>query len=441
MEKQTLSEKQILEHQNIKKELYKAEIERNKVRVRAAELNEKINERSSKFVNEIEKINKPKIKKEEDIIKSLKEKLSKATNLLKESKREILKDGDAKEKLIRKINSYKIKIKFHQDKLAWHIKLINKSNKLLLDKNGKTKYEAKLNELTPKLKSLEKKAREIKLKYKKLEKSIQEESNNFRRKEIALSIRDLNTWYGNKQSIFNINLDFEANKVTALIGASGSGKSTLLKTLNRINDEIPSFKAKGKILLKDHIDIYKLRSDINKGMRFTLTEVRQHIGIVFQQPNPFPMTIFKNVTYGPRINGEKSQSTLTSIAKKSLKQAGLWEEVKDNLNQLGTSLSGGQAQRLVIARAIANKPDILLMDEPTSALDPKSTKKIEDLIIKLKDHFTIIIVTHSMQQAQRVSDKTAFMHEGRLIEYADTKDIFNNPQKSKTKEYVSGKFG
>ncbi len=438
--KKELAEKQ-LKHQHLKKELYKAEIARNKVRVKAAEYKEKIDERTPTKINEIFKINKLKVKRESDDIKKLQKKLNDSKELLKTDKSKILKNPSDKEKLIRKFNSYSLRIKFHTKKMKWHENVIKKVSKLKNDKVGKKKFENKLLELQPKLKKIEQKANSFKKEYKELDKKITSASSASRREEVALSVRNLDGWYGNKQSLFDVNIDFEKNKVTALIGASGSGKSTLLKTLNRINDEIPTFKAKGQILLKDHIDIYKLRSDLNKSEKLTITEVRQQIGMVFQQPNPFPMTIFKNVTYGPKINGVKSQAELQYIAKKSLKQAALWEEVKDNLNQLGTSLSGGQAQRLVIARAIANKPVILLMDEPTSALDPKSTKKVEDLIIGLKDYFTIIIVTHSMQQAQRVADKTAFLHEGRLIEYGNTKQIFERPKKTKTKEYVSGKFG
>lgn len=260
-------------------------------------------------------------------------------------------------------------------------------------------------------------------------------------KNLSFDIKHLDVWYDSKQALYSINMDIPKRKVIAIIGPSGCGKSTFLRTLNRINDNIPSFRAKGKILLDGEYDIFKLKSIINRYDKIELSTLRTKVGMIFQQPNPFPMSIYKNVTYGPKVRGISNKSLLNKITEKALIDAGLWEEVKDNLKALGTSLSGGQQQRLCIARAIANEPEILLMDEPTSALDPTSAKKVEDLIIKLKENYTIIMVTHSMQQAQRISDLTAFFYQGRLIEYGKTVDLFNNPKKKETREYISGKFG
>ncbi len=257
----------------------------------------------------------------------------------------------------------------------------------------------------------------------------------------SFTVKHLDVFYGQKQALFDINIELPKNKVISIIGPSGCGKSTFLRTLNRINDNISTFRAKGKILLDGEYDIFKLRSIRNRYDRIELSTLRTKVGMIFQQPNPFPMTIEKNVQYGPRVKGIKNKSTLTDLTEQSLKDAGLWEEVKDNLKALGTSLSGGQQQRLCIARAIANEPEILLMDEPTSALDPIAAKIIEDLILKLKEHYTIIMVTHSMQQAQRISDFTAFFYQGELIEYGKTKQIFENPKQKETKDYISGKFG
>lgn len=254
-------------------------------------------------------------------------------------------------------------------------------------------------------------------------------------------VKNLDVFYGPKQALFNVNIKFPKNEVIAIIGPSGCGKSTFLKTLNRINDNIPSFKAKGQILFDGEYDIFKLISIRNRYDKMELSTLRTKVGMIFQQPNPFPMTIAKNVQYGPKIKGIKNKLILNELTENSLKEAGLWEEVKDNLKALGTSLSGGQQQRLCIARAIANEPEILLMDEPTSALDPIAAKKVEDLILKLKEHYTVIMVTHSMQQAQRISDKTAFFYQGELIEYGDTKQIFERPKQKETNDYVSGKFG
>ncbi len=260
-------------------------------------------------------------------------------------------------------------------------------------------------------------------------------------KKSSFVVEHLDVWYGSKQALFDVNVKFPKKKVIAVIGPSGCGKSTFLRTLNRINDNIPSFKAKGRILLDGEYDIYKLKSIDNIYDKMELPTLRTKVGMIFQQPNPFPMTIAKNVQYGPRIKGINNKFVLNELTEQSLKDAGLWEEVRDNLKALGTSLSGGQQQRLCIARAIANEPEILLMDEPTSALDPIATKKIEDLIVKLKKHYTIIMVTHSMQQAQRISDHTAFFYQGNLVEFGTTKQVFENPKQKETKEYISGKFG
>ncbi len=257
----------------------------------------------------------------------------------------------------------------------------------------------------------------------------------------SFTVKHLNVFYGQKQALFDINLDLPKNKVISIIGPSGCGKSTFLRTLNRINDHIPNFKAKGKILLDGEYDIFKLKSIRNRYDRIELSTLRTKVGMIFQQPNPFPMSIAKNVQYGPKVKGIKNKSALNELTEKSLIDAGIWDEVKDNLKALGTSLSGGQQQRLCIARAIANEPDILLMDEPTSALDPIAAKKIEDLILKLKKDYTIIMVTHSMQQAQRISDYTAFFYQGELIEYGKTKQVFETPKEKETKDYISGKFG
>ncbi len=260
-------------------------------------------------------------------------------------------------------------------------------------------------------------------------------------KNASFTVKHLDVFYGSKQALFDVNIEFPKNKVISIIGPSGCGKSTFLRTLNRINDNIENFRADGKILLDGEYNIFKLKSVINRYDKIELSTLRTKVGMIFQQPNPFPMSIIKNVQYGPKVKGIKNKAKLNELTENSLKEAGLWEEVKDNLKMLGTSLSGGQQQRLCIARAIANEPEILLMDEPTSALDPIAAKKIEDLILKLKKHYTVIMVTHSMQQAERISDYTAFFYQGNLIEYGKTKQIFNSPKQKETNEYITGKFG
>lgn len=246
-----------------------------------------------------------------------------------------------------------------------------------------------------------------------------------------LQARNANLWYGEKQALKNITLGIEPHTVTAFIGPSGCGKSTLLRCFNRMNDLIENARIEGEFLLDDK-DIYRDLEVYN---------LRKRIGMVFQRPNPFPKTIFENVVYGLRINGISDKRLLEEKVEWSLKSAALWEEVKDSLHKSALALSGGQQQRLCIARALAVEPTVLLMDEPASALDPLSTAKIEDLIYQLKKNFTIVIVTHNMQQAGRVSDKTAFFYLGELVEFDTTQKLFTNPEKEKTQNYITGRFG
>ena len=248
----------------------------------------------------------------------------------------------------------------------------------------------------------------------------------------VFEIKDLDLFYGSFQALKKINLNIERNKVTALIGPSGCGKSTFLRTLNRMNDLIDDCKITGKISYHDH-NIY------DKG--YDIISLRTKVGMVFQKPNPFPMTIYDNIVYGPRCQGIKNKQKLDEIVEESLKRAALWEEVKDRLKESAMELSGGQQQRLCIARAIAMEPEVILMDEPTSALDPIATMKIEELINDLKLNYAIIIVTHSMQQAARISDNTAFFLMGELIEYDETDLIFSKPNKKQTEDYITGRFG
>lgn len=248
-----------------------------------------------------------------------------------------------------------------------------------------------------------------------------------------IQAKNINLFYGSKQALFDVNLDFKSNSVTALIGPSGCGKSSFLRCINRMNDTIDNCKIIGKILIDDD-DIYSKNLD--------LSILRASVGMVFQKPNPFPKSIFENVAYGPRIHGLfQSKSDLNDIVEQSLGKAGLWEEVKDRLYDQASALSGGQQQRLCIARTIAIEPEIILMDEPCSALDPIATAKIEELIDELKEKYTIIIVTHSMQQAARVSNMTAFFNMGKVVEYDDTNKIFTNPSNQKTQDYITGRFG
>lgn len=248
---------------------------------------------------------------------------------------------------------------------------------------------------------------------------------------ISIEAKDLNLYYGNNKALKNINIDIEKNKVTALIGPSGCGKSTFLRTLNRMNDLIEGVKIEGEVFF-DGVNVYKELNEI---------ELRKRVGMVFQKPNPFPMSIYDNVAYGPRIHGIKDKKKLDEIVEKSLKGAALWDEVKDRLKKGALGLSGGQQQRLCIARTIAIEPEVILMDEPTSALDPISTLKVEELIEDLKSKFTIVIVTHNMQQAGRISDKTAFFLNGEIVEYNCTEDMFHRPQDKRTEDYITGRFG
>lgn len=243
---------------------------------------------------------------------------------------------------------------------------------------------------------------------------------------------NVDVFYGDNHVIKNVSLNIDPNTVTALIGPSGCGKSTFLRLVNRMNDYIEGFRMNGKVII-DGKDIYDRRVRVE--------ELRKQVGMVFQKPNPFPKTIYENVVYGLRIQGINKKSLLDEVVEKALKQSALWEEVKDNLNKSSLELSGGQQQRLCISRALAVEPTVILMDEPASALDPISTSKIEELIYDLKKKYTIIIVTHNMQQAGRVSDKTAFFYIGELIEYGDTKEIFTNPKKDLTQNYITGRFG
>jgi phosphate transport system ATP-binding protein len=250
--------------------------------------------------------------------------------------------------------------------------------------------------------------------------------------ELGIKVQDLNFYYGDNQALKNINMEIQTKKVTALIGPSGCGKSTFLRTLNRMNDIIDNTRYEGKIIIENQNVLDK---DIN------LIELRKKVGMVFQKANPFPKSIYENVIYGPKRYGIKNKKVLDELVEKSLKGAALWNEVKDKLNKSAFDLSGGQQQRLCIARTLAAKPDIILMDEPTSALDPISTLKVEDLIHELKEQYTVVIVTHNMEQAGRVSDFTGFFLNGELIEFNNTEDIFYNPKSKKTEDYISGRFG
>jgi len=247
-----------------------------------------------------------------------------------------------------------------------------------------------------------------------------------------LSVENLCLWYGSHQALKDINIEIPEKSITALIGPSGCGKSTFLKTLDRMNDLIPDVKITGSVLYKDE-DIFDPSVDVS--------ELRRQVGMVFQKPNPFPMSIYDNIAYGPRTHGIKNKAKLDEIVEKSLRGAAIWDEVKDRLKKNALGLSGGQQQRLCIARALAVEPEVLLMDEPTSALDPISTSKIEELAMELKEKYTIVIVTHNMQQAVRISDHTAFFLLGELVEYGKTEKLFSQPQDKRTEDYITGRFG
>jgi phosphate transport system ATP-binding protein len=252
--------------------------------------------------------------------------------------------------------------------------------------------------------------------------------------KIKMSVRDLDFYYGDFKALKNINIDFPEKHVIAMIGPSGCGKSTLLRCLNRMNDLVPETKVDGTILLDD-LDIYNSNT-------IDVVDIRTRVGMVFQKPNPFPKSIYENISYAPKIHGRvKKGRDMDELVEGSLRKAGLWEEVNDRMDSMATALSGGQQQRLCIARAIAMEPDVLLMDEPASALDPIATAKIEELIFELKEKYTIIIVTHSMQQAARISEFTAFFYMGEMLEYNTTEKIFTNPDNQQTQDYVTGRFG
>ena len=247
-----------------------------------------------------------------------------------------------------------------------------------------------------------------------------------------MTVQGLDLWYGDHQALHDISMNIPEKSITALIGPSGCGKSTFLKTLNRMNDLIPGVKITGDVRYRDQ-DIFAPGTDVN--------ELRREIGMVFQKPNPFPMSIYDNIAYGPRTHGVKNRAKLDEIVEKSLRGAAIWDEVKDRLKKNALGLSGGQQQRLCIARALAVEPEVLLMDEPTSALDPISTSKIEELAMQLKEQYTIVIVTHNMQQAVRISDRTAFFLLGELVECDDTQQLFSQPQDKRTEDYIPGRFG
>ena len=251
-------------------------------------------------------------------------------------------------------------------------------------------------------------------------------------KKTKIQVRDLNLWYGENHALKNVNIDIKENSVTAFIGPSGCGKSTFLKTLNRMNDLVDGVRIEGKVLL-DGEDIY--------GKDVDTTVLRKKIGMVFQQPNPFPMSIYDNIAYGPRVHGIKDKATLDRIVEESLRDAAIFDEVKDRLKKSALGLSGGQQQRICIARALAVEPEVLLMDEPTSALDPISTLKIEELMEDLKKKYTVVVVTHNMQQAARVSDDTAFFLVGEMVEFDRTDNIFTRPKDKRTEDYITGRFG
>ncbi|MGG4490032.1 phosphate ABC transporter ATP-binding protein PstB [Metabacillus idriensis] len=251
-------------------------------------------------------------------------------------------------------------------------------------------------------------------------------------KSIVYKTDNLNLWYGNDQALKNIDLDIYENEVTAIIGPSGCGKSTYIKTLNRMVELIPTVRTSGKI-------IYRGKNIFDKG--YGVEDLRTRVGMVFQKPNPFPKSIYDNVAYGPRIHGIRDKKTLDAIVEKSLKGAAIWDEVKDRLKENAFGLSGGQQQRLCIARCLAIEPDVILMDEPTSALDPISTLKVEELVQELKKQYSIVIVTHNMQQAARISDRTAFFLNGEVVEYSETDRLFSNPTDKRTEDYITGRFG
>lgn len=261
---------------------------------------------------------------------------------------------------------------------------------------------------------------------------MNEMNNNFNNSEFVYDVQGLNLWYGEKQALINIDMKVSRNEITAIIGPSGCGKSTFIKTLNRMIENVPGVKTTGRI-------IYQGRDIFDPSLR--VEELRTRVGMVFQKPNPFPKSIFENVVYGPKIHGIKDKKVLMEIAEQSLRGAAIWDEVKDRLNDNAYALSGGQQQRICIARSMAVNPEVILMDEPTSALDPLATLKIEELMEDLKKDYTVIIVTHNMQQAARISDRTAFFLNGELVEYDKTNVVFSTPTDKRTEDYITGRFG
>jgi|SRR5690625_1388048 len=265
-----------------------------------------------------------------------------------------------------------------------------------------------------------------------LEDTTQGETKNEIIREPIFKSNNFNLWYGDNHALQDINLTFNKNEISAIIGPSGCGKSTFVKALNRMVELVPIVRTEGEILYRDQ-NIFE--------RKFTVEELRTKVGMVFQKPNPFPKSIYDNVAYGPRVHGIRKKQILDEVVEKSLRDAAIWDEVKDRLNQNAYGLSGGQQQRICIARALATEPDVILMDEPTSALDPISTTKVEDLMQELKKNYSIVVVTHNMQQAARVSDTTAFFYQGYVVEHDETKVIFENPRDQRTEDYVSGRFG
>ncbi len=429
--KEVLNDRKVVEEK-----LTQAEISYNKVNYKYVTLKNELRS-TEKIINRTSDDGLIKLHKKED---KLKEKVSKTESKLDKliEKKDTLEKNEYKSKLF----AQKQELKKLNKELKEQSKKVHKYENTPMDTYVKKADEInkKIDAITPELDKKKEKVSKYKKKYKELNKEwsalFPDEDDS-----VAISVKNLDIFYGKKQAIFDVTMDLPKNQVIAIIGPSGCGKSTFLKTLNRINDEIPSFRAEGDILLQNEINVLTLENVHDSSHKITLPELRTKVGMVFQQPNPFPMSIYNNVAYGPKINGIKNKSVLKEIVINSLKSAAIYEQVKDNLNALATGLSGGQQQRLCIARAIANRPDVLLMDEPTSALDPIAAKKVEDLILELKKYYTIIMVTHSMQQAKRISDYTAFFYQGELIEYGETEQIFNKPKDKKTNDYINGKFG
>lgn len=437
------------------KNLYDSELALNKAKskikkldTKYTQLTEVLAEVNNKTLPKLEKELAKLITTEEELKKTFHEVGKKLAQYAKQSK---VNSKDSNYKTVNK-NYFKVR------KELFKIELLIKDKKhfvRILRRADATKIAAKLKKIDNKRnelrnlikidqennKRLTMILKEAEAKIEARKKAIRANSDKPINPDIILSVENLNIYYGRNLAVSDVTIDIPKNKIISIIGPSGCGKSTFLRTLNRINDEIPGFSAEGKIILDNEYDILKLASIFDPEQRLTLPFLRTKIGMVFQQPSPFPTSIYKNVSYGPKINGVKNKSRLDSIVISSLKKAALYDEVKNNLKILATGLSGGQQQRLCIARAIANSPDILLMDEPTSALDPIASSKVEELILSLKKDYTIILVTHSMQQAARISDKTAFFYQGKLIEFGDTRQIFESPKKRKTEDYIRGKFG